>query len=566
MPDTLPWHLPPGALLLLGALLMPLLPRLLAGPTAVLLPLVSLWHLRQFPAEVLIGGGDFFGLPLTPVRIDALALVFGTIFHFAAFAGLLYAHRSQGRAQHAAALGYAGSAIGAVFAGDLLTLFVFWELTSLTSVLLIWVRGGAAAQAAALRYLMLQIGSGLLLLCALVLQWSAGSLAFATFDPATPSGMLLLLAFGIKAGFPLLHTWLTEGYPAATATGAVFLSVFTTKMAIYALARAFPGTEWLLAVGVVMVVFTLIYAAAEDDLRRVLAYGLINQLGFMVIAIGIGSELAINGTAAHAVSHVLYKSLLFMALGAVMLRTGTTRASELGGLWRAMPLTALFCLFGALGMSAPLFAGFASKSLILEAAAKADHAGLWALLLAGSAGIFLVAGLKVVWFAFLGSGRVRATREAPWSMLAGMALTTTALLVLGVRPDLLLAHLPYPVDKAIYTYDHVITQLQLLLATALVFGVLVGLGLWRRPAPGELLDVDWLWRRALPWLLVTGAHHYRRLRAGSAATLTQWREDAQRRLMRSGGQQGYLARSWPTGSMVLWVAILLSGYLLLYFF
>lgn len=566
MPDTLPWHLPPGALLLLGALLMPLLPRLLAGPTAVLLPLVSLWHLRQFPAEVLIGGGDFFGLPLTPVRIDALALVFGTIFHFAAFAGLLYAHRSQGRAQHAAALGYAGSAIGAVFAGDLLTLFIFWELTSLTSVLLIWVRGGAAAQAAALRYLMLQIGSGLLLLCALVLQWSAGSLAFATFDPATPSGMLLLLAFGIKAGFPLLHTWLTEGYPAATATGAVFLSVFTTKMAIYALARAFPGTEWLLAVGVVMVVFTLIYAAAEDDLRRVLAYGLINQLGFMVIAIGIGSELAINGTAAHAVSHVLYKSLLFMALGAVMLRTGTTRASELGGLWRAMPLTALFCLFGALGMSAPLFAGFASKSLILEAAAKADHAGLWALLLAGSAGIFLVAGLKVVWFAFLGSGRVRATREAPWSMLAGMALTTTALLVLGVRPDLLLAHLPYPVDKAIYTYDHVITQLQLLLATALVFGVLVGLGLWRRPAPGELLDVDWLWRRALPWLLVTGAHHYRRLRAGSAATLTQWREDAQRRLMRSGGQQGYLARSWPTGSMVLWVAILLSGYLLLYFF
>ncbi len=566
MAEALPWHLPPGALLLLGALLVPLLPRALAGLAAVALPLVSLWHLQQFPTDALLVGGDFFGLPLTPVRIDALALVFGTIFHFAAFAGLLYAHRSQGRVQHAAALAYAGSAIGAVFAGDLLTLFVFWELTSLTSVLLIWIRGGAAAQAAALRYLMLQIGSGLLLLCALVLQWSAGSLAFSTFDPATPTGMLLLLAFGIKAGFPLLHTWLTEGYPAATATGAVFLSVFTTKMAIYALARAFPGTEWLIGVGAVMVVFTLIYAAAEDDLRRVLAYGLINQLGFMVIAIGIGSELAINGTAAHAVSHVLYKSLLFMALGAVMLRTGTTRASELGGLWRAMPLTALLCLLGALGMSAPLFAGFASKSLILEAAAQAGRGDLWALLLAGSAGIFLVAGVKVVYFAFFGTGRVRATREAPWSMLAGMALTATALLVLGVRPDLLLAHLPYPVDKAIYTYDHVITQLQLLLATTLGFGVLVGLGLWRRPAAGELLDVDWLWRRAAPWLLLAGARRYRELRARGEATLTQWREVMQRRLMRSGGRQGYLARSWPTGSMVLWVAILLSGYLLLYFF
>ncbi|MCZ6523472.1 MAG: proton-conducting transporter membrane subunit, partial [Alphaproteobacteria bacterium] len=228
--------------------------------------------------------------------------------------------------QHVSAMLYAGSALGAVFAGDLITLFVFWELLALTSVFLIWARNSERSFETGFRYLVIQVVSGVLLLSgALILAHETGSLSFDHIGlEAGVGGWILLLAFGIKAGFPLFHNWITEAYPESTPTGAVFLSAFTTKVAVYALARGFAGTEVLIYVGTVMTFFPIFYAVLENDLRRVLGYSMINQLGFMVTGIGIGTGLAVNGAVAHAFADVIFKGLLFMSMGAVMTMTGRT--------------------------------------------------------------------------------------------------------------------------------------------------------------------------------------------------------------------------------------------------
>lgn len=564
MIPELPWGLAPGMAVLLGSLLIPVIPGVMRVFYAAALPLVSLYHLSLF-AHGRGGEIGWLGQTLVLARVDELSLVFAWIFHAAAFIAVLYAGAQRSRLELTAGLVYAASAIGAVFAGDLITLFIYWELTALASVFLIWVRGDARAFGAGMRYLIVQVGSGVLLFAGLLAQIrTTGDSEFGALSLDTLAGQLLFAAFGIKAALPLLHNWLVDAYPEASVAGAVFLSAFTTKMAIYAMARGFAGTELLITLGVITVVFTLIYAAIEDDLRRVLAYALVNQLGFMLIGVGIGTELALSGVAAHAVSHVLYKSLLFMAVGAVLLRTGTARASELGGAWRSMPLTMMFCIIGALGMSAPLFAGFASKSLILSAIADTHLTWLWLLALLSSAGVFLVSGVKVVYFAFLGPDTGIRCREAPPAMLAAMGLAATALLGLGLAPQWFYAHLPHPVDYRLYTTEHVVTQLQLLVAVTLGFSVLQRLRLWPRTR-GLLLDFDWLYRRGLPRLLGS----MQRLGGGTAKSWLSAIQGALGRgldvLDRHQGQEGLLARTWPTGSMVLWVAVLLAGYLILTF-
>ncbi len=563
-----PWlpAIPPGTLLAAGVLLAPLLRGRMRAAYLLLLPVLGALHLALLPAGT-AGHPVLFGQTLTLVRIDALSRVFGFVFYFAAFTGVLFSLRVRDPVQQVASLVYAGAAVGAVFAGDLITLFVFWELTAIASVFLIWASRGSRAYAAGIRYLLIQVGSGVLLLAgAAVRLLHTGSIAFDHMTLAGLGSILLFLAFGIKAAFPLLHTWLTDAYPEATPGGSVFLSVFTTKMAIYALARGFAGTGLLIWIGVATVIFTLLYAAVENDLRRVLAYCLINQLGFMLVGIGIGTRLGIDGAAAHAVSHVLYKSLLFMCMGAVMTRTGSARATDLGGLWRSMPWTTTFCILAALGMSAPLFAGYTSKALLLKAAIDTHHPAVWLVLVFGAAGIFLLAGVKVVWYAFLGHDAGWRVREAPRNMLLAMALTAGALLAIGVHPGLVWSLLPYPVHDNPYTAGHVLGTLQLLGFSVAGFAFLLRRGLWPQPRRVALLDFDWLYRRALPAAASPFMDRAARTWSGCKQAGAALFLDAIALLSRHHGPQGRLARNWPTGSMVLWVAVLLGLYLVLYYF
>jgi len=559
------WGIPPGLLLILGALLVPLLPGAWRKAYMTILPLAGLWALAGAENGVFYSF-TFFTYEIVPVRIDGLSLVFGYIFHIAAILSVVFAWHNDDTVEQMAGLAYAGSGIGAVFAGDLITLFIYWEAMAITSVFMIWARRSDPAYRAGMRYLIIQIGSGVLLLSgAILMAHQTGSVAFEKMTLGDLATWLILIAFGIKCAFPFLHNWLPDAYPEATATGTVFLSAFTTKCAVYVLARGFPGTELLIYVGAVMAAFPLFYAAIENDLRRVLAYSLNNQLGFMVVGVGIGSALAINGAAAHAFAHILYKTLLFMAMGAVLYRVGTVKASELGGLYKSMPFTTAFCIIGAASISTPLFAGYVGKSLTLSAAAKGQYDTIWLILMFASAGIFLVSGLKIVYFAFFGRDSGQRYREAPPNMLLGMGLTTLLCIAIGVYSPWLYGLLPYEVDYHPYTVDHVINQLQLLLFTALAFAILVRYGMFPRVKNTINLDFDITYRKWLPAAYRWGIGL---TRDGWKSILQDLRNGVHRMvayMFRHHGPEGILARTWPTGSMALWVALLLGGFLLIYY-
>jgi len=386
----------PGLLIIIGALLVPVLPGIWRSIYMVALPVLVFLYLLGLPHGEL-GQFQLFDMTLTTLRVDKLSLVFGYIFLLATFIGVIYAWHVGDWLQHTTGLMYAGAAIGAVFAGDLITLFVCWELTAIASVFLIWAAGTQTAYNAGMRYLIIQVASGVILLAGVVFYYhQTGNIAFNAIGIDSLAGKIILVAFGIKCAFPLLHNWLQDAYPEATVTGTVMLSAFTTKLAVYALARGYAGTDLLIPIGTVMTAFPIFYAVIENDLRRVLAYSLNNQLGFMVVGIGIGTELAVNGAAAHAFCHILYKALLFMSMGAVLFRVGTVKGSELGGLYRSMPYTTVFCMIGAASISAfPLFSGFVSKSIIVTEAMKGGYFYVWMTLLFASAGVFHHSGIKI---------------------------------------------------------------------------------------------------------------------------------------------------------------------------
>ncbi|MGH8721803.1 MAG: Na(+)/H(+) antiporter subunit D, partial [Burkholderiales bacterium] len=425
---------------------------LLAGAQLIALPLGARVEL------------ELFGFALQLVRADKLSLAFGYVFVIAAFLNTVFAWHVRDGVEQPAAMVYAGSALAAVFAGDLLTLFVFWELSAVASALVIWARGTRRAFGAGMRYLTVQLASGMLLAAGAALRWAeSGSLAFEFVGLGTPGGALILVAIGIKCAFPLLHNWLQDAYPEASATGTVVLSAFTTKLGIYALARAFPGTEALIWIGTAMTAFPIFYAVIENDLRRVLAYSVNNQLGFMVVGIGLGTDLGVNGAVAHAFADILFKVLLFMSMGAVLFRTGTVNGTHLGGLYKSMPWTAGFCMVGAASISAfPLFSAFATKSMIMLSAAEQGYTLEWLVLLFASAGVFHHAGIKIPFFAFFAHDSGIRCREAPGHMRLAMGLAAALCVGIGVYPDPLYAILPRPVAYDPYTTSHVLAQLQLL--------------------------------------------------------------------------------------------------------
>jgi multicomponent Na+:H+ antiporter subunit D len=557
----------PGIWLILGGLLAAILPARIRPAYCVALPIAVLLVVLDLDSGA-AGQLSFLGLDLVTVRVDSLARLFGILFCLAAILMALFSWSVQSRLEAAASLVYAGSALAAAFAGDLVTLFVFWELSAVGSVLLIWARGVPRSYHAGMRYLVVQIGSGLMLLAGAILRLGeTGSIAFEKIGLEDTAGVLILLAFGVKAAFPFLHNWLVDAYPESTPTGTVWLSAFTTKLAIYALARGFPGTDILIWIGVAMTCFPIFYAVIENDLRRVLAYSTINQLGFMVAGIGVGTTLSLNGAVAHAFSDMIFKAVLFMAMGAVMLRTGTIKASDLGGLYKTMPKTAGLCIVGAASISAfPLFSGFVSKGMIMAAIVHEDLFVPWLLLLFASAGVLEHAGIKIPFFAFFAHDSGRRVQEAPWHMLAAMAAAAALCIGIGIYPDTLYALLPYTVDYQAYTMEHVVTQTQLLLFAALGIAWLHRTGRYPQELPSVNVDFDWTYRKLLPGVTATLGRTIssvdRVTREGVRAALSRFLHFVHR----YHGPAGVMARTVNAGSMVFWVVFVLACYLIAYEF
>ncbi|MDX2156064.1 MAG: Na(+)/H(+) antiporter subunit D [Hyphomicrobiaceae bacterium] len=552
--------LPPGLLLIVAAFALPFLHGAARTATLLVVPLIALWLIWALPEGAALKFG-FLGYELAPLKVDKLSRLFAMVFAIMAFAGALFALYQPSTLELSAALAYAGSAIGAVMAGDLISLFVFWELMAIGSTLVI-LAAGQGSQHSAFRYDVVHLLGGVLLMAGIAGEIQAtGSIAFGPMDTGTPSRWLILAGFLVNAGAPPLSAWLSDAYPEASWSGMVFLSAFTTKTAVYVLIRGFPGTELLIWVGLFMVFYGIVYAILENDMRRILAYSIVNQVGFMVTGVGIGTKMALNGAAAHAFTHIIYKALLLMSAGSVLLMTSKRKCTDLGGLFRTMPLTCLLGIIGALSISSfPLTSGFVSKSMIAQSAVDKHLMYVWLALAAASAGVFLHAGIKFPWFVFFQKDSGLRPAEPPRNMQAAMVILAAFCIGFGIAPGWLYGLLPHEVDYVPYTAAHVVFQLQLLLFSGLAFFLL--LSLLKRTLT-ITLDTDWLWRRLgsrLMRLMDDASDRGWQAFAGSTAALA--RRVAQG-LRTTHGPDGILGRPWPTGTMALWTTLMLGAYLIL---
>ncbi len=493
--------MPPGLIMFLGSFLIPFFPHSFRQIYMILLIVASAFSLTTgFGTHLVLNS---MGIDFIIFHSDNLSFPFAVVFHIAAFLTVIYGIHNRDWRENVAITSYAGAAIAALHAGDLFTLFVWWEATALTSVFLILGGKSFRAYKSAIRYLIIQVGSGMLLLSgAIILFYSNDEALFQSFSIDNTSGLLIFLAFGIKAAFPFLNGWLQDSYPEASEVGTVALSAFTTKLAIYALARSFAGVEILIIIGALMTFFPIFFAVIENDLRRVLTYSLNNQLGFMVVAVGIGSELAINGAVAHAFAHILYKGLLFMSMGAVLYRVGTCKASELGGLFKHMPITAICSIVGAISISAfPLFSGFVAKSLIMSSLGYEGLSFIYFMLLFASAGVLHHSGIKIPFFAFFAHDSGLKPKEAPLNMIIAMIISAFLCILIGIFPSLFYQILPYEVNYQPYDFSHVLSQLQLLTFAAFAFICLWHFKIYPPELNSTVLNSDWFYRKMIPGVL-----------------------------------------------------------------
>jgi len=549
---------PPGLILILGALLLPRSRGPVRDILVLGLPALTLWAVWSAPeAGATI---PFLTYELMPVAADTLSRLFGTIFALMAAGGGLFALRQASGTELAVAFLYAGSAVGVALAGDLVSMFIFWELMAVGSTLVIWTAGHETARRAGMRYVVVHLLGGVALMIGIIAEIAqTGSIDFTAMSLEGVGRWLILIGFLVNLAAPPFNAWLPDAYPEASPWGTVFLSAFTTKTAVYTLMVAFPGEPILVVIGLVMVFYGIIYALLENDMRRILAYSIVNQVGFMVTGIGIGTELALNGAAAHAFTHIIYKGLLLMSAGAVLYQTGKRRCSDLGGLFQSMPITTICAIIGALAISSfPLTSGFVSKNMISAAAGELHMTLVYFLLAAASAGVFLHAGIKFPWFVFFQKDSGLRPPDPPLNMRLAMIAFAILCIAIGVVPGPLYAMLPYPVAFVPYTGDHVLFYVQLLLFAGLAFFVMLP---WMQRTLTITLDTDWLYRRLLAWLAAAC------LRAGGHALYGLGRggrilRDLTGARLRGGFQaSGLLSRTWFIGTTALWLLGLLGIYL-----
>ena len=553
----------PAVILILAGVVLPFIRDGVRGSVMLAAPLIALGLVWTLPDGVSLAL-PFFGMELEPIKTDKLSRLFGTVFTIMGFAGGLYA-LSQSRVQELiAAYVYMGFSLAVIFAGDLVTVFVFWELMALASVMVIFAGGTERTQRAGMRYLLIHLLGGVILMAGIAGEVSGtGTVAFRSMLPDTFPRALILFGFLLNTGAPPFSSWVPDTYPEASYSGMVFLSAFTTKTAVYVLARGFPGSEILIFVGLFMVFYGIIYGLCENNARKMLGYSIVNQVGFMVTGIGIGTELAVNGAVAHAFAHIIYKALLIMSVGSVFLMTGKRKFTDYGGLARTMPLTTVCCIVGGLSISAfPITSGFIAKAMTSDAALHENLVWVWYLLAAGTAGVFLDVAIKLQYFVFFGKDSGLRPAEPPLHMRLAMIFFAVLCVGIGVFPNLLYKLLPFAQDFQPYTGAHVVGQAQLLLFSGLAFFLWLRFYGWHL-VEALTLDLDWFyrsWGKRIGKELVINAGL---VRDSIITNLTNGGRASVNALRHFHGPGGVLAGGHPTGRMVFWAVAMLAAYLLL---
>jgi multicomponent Na+:H+ antiporter subunit D len=458
------------------------------------IPVIAFTLIHWLPDS--FGHVSYLGFDLVFGRVDQLTRVFLHVFTIMAIIGCIYGLHVKETGQHVAAFLYVGGSLGVTLCGDYLTLFIFWEMMAFSSVFLVWYRKKRRSIEAGFRYILVHTTGGLVLLAGIFLRYqNIHDLSFVQIatNGATFADYLIMIGFMLNAAVPPIHAWLPDAYPEASVTGAVFMCAFTTKTAVYVLARGFPGFEALAILGAIMTVYGVGYAAIENDARRILAYHIVSQVGYMVCGVGIGTAMAVNGAVSHAYAHIIYKGLLFMGAGAVLEMTGISKLNELGGLYRRMPLAMIFTVIGGISISGfPLTSGFISKSMIIAAAGESHRIGLLLMMTLAAVGTFLSVGIKLPYFIWFGKDSGVEAKDAPWNMNLAMGIAAFLCFFIGIYPDYLYKMLPFPVNYHPYTSYHLAETMQLLGFTGLGFFIMVKK---LTPKPKINLDLDWFYRK-----------------------------------------------------------------------
>ncbi len=551
----------PSLPILIGAFLMLRLEGTARSVVLLATPLIALALVWMTPDGVILAL-PFMEWTLEPFESDKLSRLFATVFTLIALAGNLYALKQERVLELFSANIYISFALGVVFAGDLITVFVFWELMALASSTVIFSAGTETARAAGMRYLMIHLLGGVVLMAGIAGEVaSTGSIDFIAILPDTLPRALILAGFILNTGAPPFSAWVPDSYPECSYSGMVFLSAFTTKTAVYVLARGFPGAEILIFIGIFMIFYGIIFGLCENNARKMLGYSIVNQVGFMVAAIGIGTTLAINGAVAHAFAHIIYKALLIMATGSVFYVTGKRKFTEYGGLFRTMPLTAICCIIGGLSISAfPFTSGFVAKAMMSEAAYIDGYKWVWYFLAAGTAGVFLDVGIKLQYFVFFGKDSGLRPPEPPLHMRTAMVFFAVLCIAIGLNPGAFYQLLPFEQDYAPYTPDHVVTQFQLLFFSGVAFFLFLKYFGWHLMET-LTLDFDWLYRICGRKLAVSFTEIAGLARDSIIKNFTKGARVAIDAIHHRHGPKGILARTMPTGRMAFWAMVLLAAYL-----
>jgi len=436
------------------------------------------------------------------IHVDELNFVFGMIFSMMALIGGIYSMHNKSKLEAAASMSYAGGALGVTLCGDFVTLIFFWELMAAASLFLIWANKTEKSIKAGFRYLLVHMFGGNMLLLGIILKVTQGNILISNIAEVHDTAFwLILIGVAVNAAIPPIHGWLVDAYPEGTITGSVFLSSFTTKVAVYCLIRLFAGTEFLIWAGVIMALYGAIFALIENDMRRLLSYHIVSQVGFMVAGVGIGTALALDGATAHAFSHILYKSLLFMCAGAIITATGIRKINELGGLAKKMPMVCISFMIAAFSIAGvPFFNGFISKSITISAASEAGFPMAELLLQLASVGTFLSIVMKMGYFIFFGEERAIKVNKIPTNMYVAMIIGSTLCVAYGVFPEALYQFLPYAFEYHPFTVDHLVQYVQLLGVAIIPFVMYIE---HMQPHSQISLDTDWFYRKPFAWLVKT---------------------------------------------------------------
>ena len=493
----------PSLIMILGACFLPLFKEPFRKPYLVLIPVLTFLDVLYLSAHAgTYGVMHFMQWTLTFCRVDSLSMIFGFIMALMAIIGTIYGLHVKDNWQHIAAWFYVAGSLGVIYCADYLVLFLFWEMMAFASTFLVWFNKDSGALAAGYRYLLVHTFGGVVLLLGFVLRYQAtGDLSFSLLDVHHPQLYTYLIMIGLmlNAAVPPLHSWLPDAYSKATVPGAVFMCAFTTKTAVYTLIRSCAGLEILIVLGVIMAIYGIVYAAMENDIRKLLGWEIISQVGYMVTGIGIGSALAINGACAHAFAHILYKGLLFMGTGSIIHMTGKNKFTELGGLYKKMPKTMVYTIIGGISVSAfPFLSGFVTKSMIIAASFE-EHLYLAGFLLSlVAAGTFLVAGLRLPYLLFFSDSKcseetMEKAEDPPWNMQAAMFISSFFCILIGCYLPFLYDMLPNKgVEFNPYTAYHMSETLQIIAFTALGFFLFKK---WTAAEATISLDLDWFYRK-----------------------------------------------------------------------